>query len=152
MSRFRLRHRFSKGPGNKPENKTEFHPYGFKKLPKRGPEISQKQYLKIWFQIPTWPSCCSHGAPKCPETAKMASKVQRVEAPGLQNNKFWIPEISISISKAIPENAMKTKLQEPTCLRTFHRKTKQIETSEYKQTQQGSSASTTQPPPRSPLP
>ena len=53
-----------------------------------------------------------------------------MEAPGLPNDSFWIPKITISVPKvtAISENAIKTNLQKPTFFRTFHSRTKTLKT------------------------
>ena len=90
-------------------------------------------------------------SPRVSPSCQNGPKSAKVEAPGLPNNTFWKSEIAISMPKviAISENAVKTNLQKPTCLRTFYRKTEKLKTQE---TQQSSSASTTQPLPHSPLP
>ena len=53
-----------------------------------------------------------------------------MEAPGLPNDRFWIPKIAKSMSKvtATIGKTIKTKIQKPACLRAFHKKTKTLKT------------------------
>ena len=53
-----------------------------------------------------------------------------MEAPGLSNDRFWTPKIIKIVSQvtATRGKTIKTDLQKTTCFRTFHRKTKTLNT------------------------
>ena len=81
--------------------------------------------LKIWFQTPrVLPA--AHMSPQVSPRCHKRPQGAKVQAPGLPNDKFCTPKIARSMSKVIATNtnAMKTNLQKPTCLCTFHRETK----------------------------
>ena len=67
-----------------PTSKTELKVSRPKKLPRWGPEIVSKSMI-IQCRSPMRPPCRSHGAPECPQGAKMAPKESLSCFPRLEN-------------------------------------------------------------------
>ena len=92
--RFRSQNHSNNWPGSKHEKRHLFWSKVPEKLSKWGPEIHPKSIkIKVW--TPRRPSCI----PRSPWIAPMVPQGAKVEAPGMPNDWFWEPKVTISVSK-----------------------------------------------------
>ena len=81
---------------------------------------SSPKSVKVRFQTPICPSCCSHSLPGCPRGPKMVPQRANMQGPGLANHVFGHQDWQRFCFRYT--NALRTNCREPASQHTFQQR------------------------------